>query len=125
MALNAAEFTDSFPGKSFGVFDGHAGTECSEYLAKHLQKAVCGSLKWKATDAQAKLHSSRRYSNDDDDEEKFVVLPSDSVSSTLKKVFQDVDARFLEKAKKVSLCHVRRRRRPNCCCYYCCDVACV
>ena len=67
---------------------------------------MCGSLKWKSTDAQAKLHSSHRYSSnsdDDEDEHKFVVLPSDAVTSTLKKVFQDVDARFLEKAKKVGV----------------------
>ena len=97
-------------GQSYAVYDGHSGTACADYLTRHLQKSVYASLKWKATQEQARADArfQRMQQRQQTASEsstgapygELVVLEPADVTAAIHKVFEEVDARFLDKAKK-------------------------
>ena len=80
-----------FTGQVYAIYDGHAGSACAEYLAKQLPKAILAALKWKTSNTKPPRGANH------------AVLASQVVETTLPKVFEEVDTRFLTKAKKVGI----------------------
>jgi serine/threonine protein phosphatase PrpC len=67
----------------FAVFDGHLGTEASQYLADHLESRLCDALQ------------ACQFHPDETDLKSDIQV----LNLTLKRVFQDIDQAFLHAAR--------------------------
>jgi serine/threonine protein phosphatase PrpC len=75
----------------FGVFDGHGGPQCSEFLRKKLHAALLNHIR--------QAPRPRRPGRDSD---SFIALQTALVSAAMNDTFKRIDSEFIEAAKRGS-----------------------